>query len=63
VALAELEGITVDQARQKFLATIPAERLGNPAELGALAALLASESGGCINGQRITIDGGSSAGL
>ena len=63
VALAMLEGITVDEAREKFLAAIRAGRLGKPEELGALAALIASDNGGYINGQRITIDGGSSAAI
>lgn len=63
VALAQLERIAVDEARARFLGAIPAGRLGNPDELGALVALIASDAGGYINGQRITIDGGSSATL
>ena len=38
--------------------SIPAQRIGNPSELGALAAFLASTSAGYITGQTITIDGG-----
>lgn len=38
--------------------TIPVGRIGNPEELGALAAFLASGSAGYITGQAITIDGG-----
>lgn len=63
VTLAEQEGRTVEEVREKFLAAIPAGRLGSPEELGALAALIASDKGGYINGQRILIDGGSSAAI
>ena len=63
VTLAELERITVDEARQKFLAAIPAGRLGDPEEMGALVAVIASEKAGYINGQRIAIDGGSSTAI
>ncbi len=38
--------------------SIPAQRIGSPSELGALAAFLASASAGYITGQAITIDGG-----
>lgn len=39
-------------------AQIPARRLGQPDEVGALAAFLASERGAYINGQAIACDGG-----
>ncbi|MBU0516754.1 MAG: SDR family oxidoreductase [Proteobacteria bacterium] len=38
--------------------TIPVGRLGEPSEIGALAAFLASEQAGFITGQSIVIDGG-----
>jgi len=38
--------------------TIPVGRLGEPSELGALAAFLASEQAAFITGQSIVIDGG-----
>jgi 3-oxoacyl-[acyl-carrier protein] reductase len=59
--LAERDGKTVDGVRARFLAAIPAGRVGRPEELGALCAFLASNLGGYINGQRIVVDGGSTA--
>ena len=38
--------------------TIPARRLGKPADFGAVAAFLASEQAGYINGAAIAVDGG-----
>jgi 3-oxoacyl-[acyl-carrier protein] reductase len=42
---------------------IPARRLGEPRELAALAAFLASERAGYITGQSIAVDGGWIRGL
>jgi NAD(P)-dependent dehydrogenase (short-subunit alcohol dehydrogenase family) len=42
----------------KVLETIPVGRFGDPAEVAALAAFLASEEAGFINGQAVNIDGG-----
>ncbi len=42
----------------KIASGIPARRLGQPEELGALAAFLASERAGYITGQAIACDGG-----
>lgn len=42
--------------------SIPAKRLAQPEELGALAAFLASEQAGYITSQHITIDGGKTHG-
>jgi 3-oxoacyl-[acyl-carrier protein] reductase len=39
-------------------ATVPARRLGSPAEFGALCAFLASAHAGYITGQNVLIDGG-----
>src|SRR5262249_4701707 len=40
------------------LASIPAGRLGRPADIAALAAFLASDRASYITGQTVTIDGG-----
>jgi len=42
---------------------IPARRLGDPRELAALAAFLASERAGYVTGQSIAVDGGWIRGL
>jgi 3-oxoacyl-[acyl-carrier protein] reductase len=45
-------------SEQKMIADIPAGRLGEPEDLGALAAFLASQRAGFITGQAIACDGG-----
>ncbi|HVX89479.1 MAG TPA: SDR family oxidoreductase [Gemmatimonadales bacterium] len=57
-ARAQASGLGVQAEKEKALKAIPAGRLGDPAELGALAAFLASERGGFVTGQAIRIDGG-----
>jgi len=59
---AEREGTTEDAVRAAHLATIPAGRYGEPAELGALVAFLASERASYVTGQLIAVDGGLIAG-
>ena len=60
---AQREGTTEDAVREGHLATIPAGRYGEPAELGVLVAFLASERASYITGQLIAVDGGLIAGL
>ncbi|WP_420857606.1 SDR family oxidoreductase [Marivivens marinus] len=52
------EGITIDEARAKRQATIPARRYGTAAEFGAMCAFLCSQHAGFIVGQNILLDGG-----
>lgn len=52
------EGRAVEHVRAEALADVPAGRDGNPDELGALVAYLASEPASYINGAFIPIDGG-----
>ncbi len=49
--------------RTELAHSIPAHRIGSPAELGALAAFLASDHAGYITGQAIACDGGRRAGI
>jgi 3-oxoacyl-[acyl-carrier protein] reductase len=51
-------GVPLSTVRADAEARIPAGRFGDPAELGALCAFLASAHAGFITGQNILIDGG-----
>ncbi len=61
--VAATEGITIDEARRRAEASIPLHRLGDPRELGAVVAFLASEAASYVSGQTIFVDGGKSAAL
>ena len=52
------EGITMEEARAKRAAAIPARRYGTAAEFGAACAFLCSQQAGFIVGQNILLDGG-----
>ena len=52
------EGISLEAARAKRQATIPAGRYGTAAEFGATCAFLCSRHAGFIVGQNILLDGG-----
>ena len=55
---AEKDGLPVDAVRARTVASIPLGRYGDPAELGALVAFLASSAAGYVTGQTIAVDGG-----
>ncbi|SER54190.1 3-oxoacyl-[acyl-carrier protein] reductase [Tranquillimonas rosea] len=52
------ENISIDEARARRAATIPARRYGTPDEFGAACAFLCSVHAGFIVGQNILLDGG-----
>lgn len=52
------EGITIEEARARRAATIPARRYGTADEFGAACAFLCSQHAGFIVGQNILLDGG-----
>ncbi|MGB5559060.1 MAG: SDR family oxidoreductase [Paracoccaceae bacterium] len=56
--VAKAEGITLEQARARREATIPARRYGTAQEFGAACAFLCSQHAGFIVGQNILLDGG-----
>ncbi|MGH2443843.1 MAG: SDR family oxidoreductase, partial [Chloroflexota bacterium] len=55
---AQRQGVTIEEIRRATERDIPAGRYGEPEELGALVAFLASESAAYITGQSIIVDGG-----
>ena len=56
--VASKTGQTLAQARAAQAAPIPAGRLGDPAEFGAMCAFLCSRQAGYITGQNVLLDGG-----
>ena len=57
-AVVRAEGITLEEARTRREATIPARRYGTPEEFGAACAFLCSVHAGFIVGQNLLVDGG-----
>ncbi len=57
-SVARAEGITMEEARARRAATIPAGRYGTRQEFGAVCAFLCSQHAGYIVGQNILVDGG-----
>ncbi len=55
---AELNGISIDEAKQSLVNHIPAGVIGNPADFASLAVWLLSPLSNYITGQTITVDGG-----
>lgn len=56
--VASAEGITIEDAKARREATIPARRYGTASEFGATCAFLCSQHAGFIVGQNILLDGG-----
>jgi 3-oxoacyl-[acyl-carrier protein] reductase len=57
-ATAKKKGISSEQSRAERMAMVPANRFGEPDELGATCAFLCSAQAGYITGQNFLIDGG-----
>ena len=57
------DGISLDEARARIVATIPAGRMGTPEEFGEACAFLCGARAGYITGQNLQLDGGAYAGL
>jgi 3-oxoacyl-[acyl-carrier protein] reductase len=61
--IAARDGISAQQAVERWQAEIPMRRLGEPREFAALVAFLASDRASYITGTSITVDGGWVKGL
>ena len=57
-AAAKQRGITMEEARRAKIASIPANRMGEPDELGDMCAWLCSARAGYFTGQNVLLDGG-----
>jgi 3-oxoacyl-[acyl-carrier protein] reductase len=55
---AKARGISYEEALAERIATIPAGRIGDPAEFGHACAFLCSAHAGFITGQNLLLDGG-----
>jgi len=51
-----------DEDRAAYLATVPAGRMGTPADIARAVSFFAAEDAGFVTGQRIVVDGGRSLG-
>jgi 3-oxoacyl-[acyl-carrier protein] reductase len=57
--MAKKKGLSPEAALTERVSTVPAKRVGQPDEFGAMCAFLCSAHAGYITGQNILIDGGS----
>lgn len=57
--MAEMQGVSYDEAKQRRQDGLPAGRFGQPDEFGHAAAFLCSAHSGFITGQNLLLDGGS----
>lgn len=62
-AAAGKNGTTPAEEKAKRAESIPAKRIGDPAEFGAACAFLCSDKAGFITGQSLLIDGGAFPGI
>jgi len=59
----QTEGISTDDALAAMGKTVPAGRLGQPEQLGAMVAFLASQRAAYVTGTNVLVDGGAYKGL
>lgn len=58
-ANAKKNNLSLEEVKQRSLATIPMGRLGDPAEFGKVAAFLCSDAASYMTGSTLYVDGGS----
>src|SRR5262249_22326629 len=56
--VAKNRSISIEQARNERMASVPAKRLGTPDEFGAACAFLCSAQAGYLTRQNLLLDGG-----
>ena len=57
-ARANKQGVSQEQIVKQMTATVPANRFGEPSEIAAAAAFLATPAAAYINGTNVVVDGG-----
>jgi 3-oxoacyl-[acyl-carrier protein] reductase len=62
-AMAERTGRTVEDVEAQWRLEIPEGRIGDPAEIGAVIAFLASPEASYVRGQSLAVDGGRMRGI
>lgn len=56
--MADMQGVSFEQAAAQRMAQVPAGRFGQPEEFGAAAAFMCSAHAGFMTGQNLLLDGG-----
>jgi 3-oxoacyl-[acyl-carrier protein] reductase len=56
--MADMQGISFEDAKKQRQAALPAGRFGTPEEFGQAAAFLCAAQSGFITGQNLLLDGG-----
>lgn len=60
---AQLDGVSLEQARRAISHTVAAKRFGTPEEFASACAYLCSDLAGFVSGQNVQVDGGTYPGL